>query len=145
MAADHADHSQDKITLTRWELEKEIEHGVMREQIASHEKLIPEIFAAIKSTNVSMSNIPLEIVRCRDEMEKDIKNYMHSGFITDNDLQKFETKLEDRMRVEMQTMNELMNKVMSRVNQGTWIITGAVLAGAAVVWILTKTNIHLVT
>ena len=143
MSEEHEDHSHDKITLSRWQIEKEIEHGIFKKQIENHEKLIPEIFAAIKATNVSMNSIPMEIMRCREDMERDIKAYMHNGFITDKDLLQFENKLEDRMRVEMRSVTDLMNRVMAKVSQGTWIITGAVLAGAAIVWVLTQTNVVL--
>lgn len=136
--------SDDTVTMTRWQLTKEREHAVMAAKIESHEKIMPEVFASIKSINVQISKIPLEMVSYREEMEKDIKQYLHDGFITANDLQKFEVRMEKRVSGDMEKVTQLMNQVMSRVNRMAWIISGAMLAGAVIFWILTNTNIKII-
>lgn len=112
---------------------KQIEKlAIQGARIDEIEKYVPEIFASLKSINKTVTEVPLNILRCRNEVDKEIKAYMHDKFITDTDLTALETKLEKRVQEEVDQVTDQVQSVGKLVNRATWVITGAVLSGSVI-------------
>ncbi len=57
------------------------------EDLASdYERVIPEVFASLKSLSKNVSELPsnvsLEIIACKERLEKEQRDYNHSNFVT---------------------------------------------------------------
>lgn len=135
------DNAQHKITMTAWELEKEREHAVIKSKLDGIENLVPELFQNIKQLTKSVTEIPVEIINCRNEVDKEMKQYMHDEFVTAADLQKAETKIEARIGVEMKKMGIDITSLKQMIWRATWIVSGFITAGVTIFWILSHTNI----
>ena len=124
------DQTEDKVTMTRWELEKEREHAVIHEKVKQFDELIPKIFATMSNVERSVQDIPLQMMKCREELDNDMRNYMHDKFISNSDLDQFEGKLEKRMCM-----------IETKVGKATWIVSGFIAAGTFIFYIASHTNI----
>ena len=124
------DQTEDKVTMTRWELEKEREHAVIHEKVRQFDELIPKIFDIVANVEKSIQNIPLDMLKCREDLDEDMRKYMHDKFISNSDLEHFEGKLERRMGM-----------IETKVGKATWIVSGFIAAGTFIFYIASHTNI----
>lgn len=122
------------IHLTPRELEMLQQQAVTSAKVTELTGMMPEIFTTLKALSVAISNIPMEIVNCRNKMDKDIKEYIHDTFITDDDLTIFETKLETKVTLEI-------NKISQRINKASWVIGGFISAATVINYLITNTSI----
>lgn len=124
----------ENVTMSRWELEKEREHAVISARLEQLDSVIPELFATAKGLDEKITNIPLEIIACRDRMDKDMKNYIHDEFVTNGDLQQFESKLEKQIGKDFEIVNR-------KIGRATWIVSGFISAGTFIFFLLSHTNL----
>lgn len=122
------------------ELQLVRDQAVQQARIDEVEKYIPEIFASLKQLTKTVNDIPLTILNCRNDVDKEIKTYMHDKFITDGDLNKLEQKLEKHVDVEVETVNKKVEDVGSKVNKATWMIAGFISAGVTLMYFLKIIN-----
>ena len=106
------------------------EQAVLVAEVGDLKATIPEIFAAIKAQNKALTAIPIQITECRDDMDREIKNYMHGRFLTEADLRKFERQVEIKV-----------DKVSDQVNRATWIVSGFISAGIFIMWVMKYTDL----
>ncbi len=118
------------------EIELIKEQAVQGARIDEMEKYIPEIFSSLKQLTKNVNDIPLTILNCRNDVDKEIKTYMHDKFLTDIDLQALEKKLEKHVDEEVVIVTSKVEKVGYKVNQATWIISGFISAGVFIMWAL---------
>ena len=118
------------------EIELIKEQAVQGARIDEMEKYIPEIFSSLKQLTKNVNDIPLTILNCRNDVDKEIKTYMHDKFLTDIDLQALEKKLERHVDEEVVIVTSKVEKVGYKVNQATWIISGFISAGVFIMWAL---------
>jgi len=128
------DMSGDPTLITPAELERIKRQAVMESKVDGMEKMLPEIFGSLKALNKSVDKIPLEIVNCRDDLERDIKTYTHNGFVTGAELKTFETKLEGKMNSSFHSLN-------AKISRGGWILSGFIAASSVFSFLLTKTSL----
>lgn len=133
---------EEKITMSPWELEKEREHAVIKEKLTSLEDMVPQIHASMRSLDAKVGDIPMEILACRDRMDKNMKDYMHSEFVTNVDLQMFESKLETQIGKDINNIRTDLMSVRTMMWKATWIISGFISAGIFMTWLLSHTNIQ---
>lgn len=122
------------------ELELVRQQAVQQARIDEVEKYIPEIFASLKQLTKTVNDIPLTILNCRNDVDKEIKSYMHDKFIMEGDLNKLETKLEKHVDEEVDEVNRKVDNVGSMVNRAAWIITGFISAGVTLLYFLKIIN-----
>lgn len=133
--------ASDKIVLTRWEMEKEREHAVIKEKLTQMDSVIPRVYSTLELLERKIAEIPMEIVSCRDRMDKSLKEYMHDEFVTVSELNQFETKLEKKISENMNGMRQDLNGIRTMVWKATWILSGFISAGIFILWILSNTNV----
>lgn len=121
------------IHLTPRELEMLQQQAVTAAKVKELTQVMPEIFATLKALSASVANIPMEIVSCRNSMDKEMKEYMHNAFITEDDLAIFETKLETSVTLEMA-------KISQRINKASWVIGAFISAATFFNYLITNTN-----
>jgi len=124
------------VEVSSQEIELIKEQAVQGARIDEMEKYIPEIFSSLKQLTKNVNDIPLTILNCRNDVDKEIKTYMHDKFLTDIDLQALEKKLEKHVDEEVVIVTSKVEKVGYKVNQATWIISGFISAGVFIMWAL---------
>jgi len=124
------------VEVSSQEIELIKEQAVQGARIDEMEKYIPEIFSSLKQLTKNVNDIPLTILNCRNDVDKEIKTYMHDKFLTDIDLQALEKKLERHVDEEVVIVTSKVEKVGYKVNQATWIISGFISAGVFIMWAL---------
>lgn len=137
------DATEDKVIMTRWEIEKEREHAVISEKLKQMESLIPKVFASLEVLEKAVTQIPIDIIDCRDRMDSKLKSYMHDEFITATELNKFEAKLESDISAKMADMKVDIAGIKQMVWKATWILSGFISSAMVIFWILSNTNIKI--
>lgn len=123
-----------EVTMSRWELEKEREHAVISAKLEQLDSVIPEVFSSIKTLDEKVTKIPIEIIQCRESMDKTQKEYMHKEFVTNGELQQFESKLEKKFGMEF-------GKVNRKIGRASWMVSGFIAASVTIFYLLIHTNI----
>jgi len=126
--------SDENINMSKKELEVLMAQAVLESKVEDIEETIPRIFDSLKSLESKFSNIPLEIYNCRDEMDSKMKAYNHEQFITENELNMFENKLESMVTHEVGSLRHVIVKAK-------WIITGFLFAATFINYLISNTNI----
>ena len=115
---------------TEDEIKQIKEQAVLTADVGDLKATIPELFAAIKAINRSIVAIPIQITECRNDMDKEIKKYMHDRFLTEGDLNAFEKKVEIKI-----------DAVGTKVNKATWVVSGFITAAMFITWLMKYTDI----
>lgn len=111
------------VTMSIAERDLLIKQAVMESQLDDVREVIPQIFASIKGIDKSIAEIPSQITSCRDQMEDDIKEYIHGEFVT-----------AETQRADMVTMKLIVSKAV-------WVVGGFIGAGTFINWIIFNTQI----
>ena len=119
--------------ISETELELVRQQAIQQSRIDEVEKYIPEIFASLKQLTKNVNDIPLTILKCRNDVDADMKEYMHDKFIVEGDLNKLEQKLEKHVDVEVRG-------VTKRVDRVGWLVSGFITAGVFIMWYLKIIN-----
>lgn len=120
--------------ITERELAREKEQAVIESKVDDIETMIPEIWSSLKSLDKAVSSIPMQIVSCRDEIEKEMRGYSHEQFITDRELNRFETKLEAKLSAQI-------FGIRGTINKASWILTGFITAATFFNYIVSHTEV----
>ena len=128
-------------TYTDDDIERIREQAVLTAEVGELKSTVPEVFASLKSLNKAIAEIPIKIMECRDDMDREIKQYMHGKFLTEGDLNALERKLEDRVSQEVTAVKTKIDKVDRNVSKATWIVSGFLTACTFVIWLMKFTDI----
>lgn len=115
---------------TKEDIERIKEQAVITAEVGELKATLPEIFSALKVINKNMADMPLQLMECKGEVDREIKDYMHDRFLTEKDLMKFEHHVESKIET-----------VSNQVNKATWIISGFISAGIFIIWLMNYTNL----
>ena len=112
------------------EIKRIQEQAIITAEVGDLKATVPEIFSALKVLTKSIAEIPLQMKECQETVDRDVKKYMHSKFITDIDVLELEKRFEERV-----------DKISNKINMGTWVISGFIVAASFFFWLTTHTNI----
>ena len=112
------------------DIERIKEQAVLNAEVGELKSTVPEIFVALKGLTKAIAEIPIKIMECRDDMDREIKEYMHDRFLTERDLEIFERKVEVKIDI-----------VSKQVSKGTWVISGFISMGVFVMWLMEYTDL----
>ena len=126
--------SDENVTMSRWELEKEREHAVISAKLKQLDELIPQVHEAMKKLDDKVSSIPMDILTCKETMERSQRQYMHNEFVTTTELKLFESKLEKSISEDFASVNR-------KIGRASWVVSGFIMAATGIFYILSHSNL----
>jgi len=117
------------------------EHAVLEQKVDQLHDAIPEIFASLKDLRRAVGEIPMEIVACRDRMEREMKQYNHNAFITDRDLRDFEDDIKKLIDSEYSRTDARVLSIENKINRATWTWGGMLIMATVINYLIVHTPV----